>query len=221
MVAVNMATKVARPGIARREAKHLTVAEVTAVLEASEGLRYSPVLKLIAATGLRRDEAIGLHWRDVNLETGEPKVRYTPRPRRHRAPRHRTQNGAVAANDPVINRGGEAAQIPARRPGRREAEGREPVERLRPGVHQRVRRARRSPEHAAHHRAGVEEGESRRRWNPHAEPSRSGVAGTGRAHQSGRGPARALVAVTRDIYGHSSDETTKAAIAGLTKQLGL
>ena len=63
-----------RPRVARTEAKHLDAAEVTALLAAAEKLRYRPVLVLIAATGLRRGEALALHWRDVDLAGGTLKV---------------------------------------------------------------------------------------------------------------------------------------------------
>jgi integrase len=67
LMARNPCTLVKRPGVQRTEAKHLDAATVSAVLTAAEGLRYRPVLMLIAATGLRRGEALGLHWSDVNL----------------------------------------------------------------------------------------------------------------------------------------------------------
>ena len=44
---------------------------------AAEGLRYAPALKLIAATGLRRGEALALRWSDVDLDTGLLVVRGT------------------------------------------------------------------------------------------------------------------------------------------------
>jgi integrase len=50
---------------------------VTALLRAAEGLRYRPVLVLIAATGLRRGEVLALHWSDVDLDDGAVNVRGT------------------------------------------------------------------------------------------------------------------------------------------------
>ena len=67
-------TLVRRPGVRRREAKHLDAATVAAVLKGAERLRYYRVLVLIAATGLRRGEALGLHWQHVNLKDGSLKV---------------------------------------------------------------------------------------------------------------------------------------------------
>ena len=56
LIASNPATRVPRPRVARTETRHLSAAEVTAVLAETHGLRYRPVLVLIAATGLRRGE---------------------------------------------------------------------------------------------------------------------------------------------------------------------
>lgn len=57
LLARNPAAAVQCPGIERREAHCLDPASVSALLTAAEGLRYDPVLVLIAATGLRRGEA--------------------------------------------------------------------------------------------------------------------------------------------------------------------
>jgi integrase len=50
---------------------------VTALLKAAEGSRYHPVLLLIAATGLRRGEALGLAWSAVDLDAGLLRVAAT------------------------------------------------------------------------------------------------------------------------------------------------
>ena len=79
LLARNPAALVKRPGIERREAKHLDDADVTAVLRAAEASRYHPALVLIAATGLRKGEALALSWDTniVNLDEGWLKVRKT------------------------------------------------------------------------------------------------------------------------------------------------
>ena len=77
LLAKNPAAAVKRPGVERHEAQHLSVADVTAILKAAEGLRYRPVLVLIAATGMRRGEALGLTWDHVDLDAGLLRVRAT------------------------------------------------------------------------------------------------------------------------------------------------
>lgn len=77
LVARNPAAVVKRPGVQRREARHLDADAVTAILKHAEGSRYHPALVLIAATGLRRGEALALHWSDVDLETATLRVAAT------------------------------------------------------------------------------------------------------------------------------------------------
>ena len=62
LIACNPCALVRRPGIQRGAAKHLDAATVSKVLKAAEDLRHHPVLALIAATDLRRGEALGLRW---------------------------------------------------------------------------------------------------------------------------------------------------------------
>jgi integrase len=77
LLARNPAALVKRPGVERREAKHLDDADVTAVLQAAQASRYHPVLVLIAATGLRKGEALALRWDRVDLDAGTIKVAAT------------------------------------------------------------------------------------------------------------------------------------------------
>ncbi len=59
------------------EAKHASVVEVTKVLLCADGLRYCDLLTLNAATGIRRGEALALHWSDVDLDRGVLAIRGT------------------------------------------------------------------------------------------------------------------------------------------------
>lgn len=77
LIAKNPVASVQRPGVARQEAQHLPADDVVAVLAAAEGLRYADALRLIAATGLRRGEALGLTWAQVDLDAGTLKVTAT------------------------------------------------------------------------------------------------------------------------------------------------
>jgi integrase len=77
LVADNAAAKMPRPRVARTEARYLAAGEVAAILAAADGLRYRPVLALIAATGMRQGEALALRWEHVNLSDATLKVAAT------------------------------------------------------------------------------------------------------------------------------------------------
>lgn len=77
LIANNPAVKVDRPQVAKKEAKHISAAELTKLLASADGLRYRDVLVLIAGTGLRRGEAVALAWRNVNLDAGTMRVEAT------------------------------------------------------------------------------------------------------------------------------------------------
>lgn len=77
LIADNPAAKAARPRVRRTEARHLPADAVAKILGAASGERYRPVLALIAGTGLRRGEALALHWDAVDLATGTLRVAAT------------------------------------------------------------------------------------------------------------------------------------------------
>lgn len=77
LVSRNPVADVKRPRATAKEATFLDVSQVGALLRAVGGSRYSTVLKLIAATGLRAGEACGLRWEDVDLDEGTLRVRKT------------------------------------------------------------------------------------------------------------------------------------------------
>ena len=77
LLARNPAAAVKRPGISHHEVKHLDADTVAAVLTAAEDSRYHPALVLIAATGLRKGEALGLAWDRVDLDAGMLRVAAT------------------------------------------------------------------------------------------------------------------------------------------------
>jgi integrase len=70
----NPAAATNRPTVARKEAAVMTDAQVRALLDAASTSRYWPVFRVLAATGMRRGEALALHWRDVDLDAGTLRV---------------------------------------------------------------------------------------------------------------------------------------------------
>jgi integrase len=53
------------------------VEEVGRLLKAARGDRLEPLIVLMLGTGLRRGEALALHWSDVDLAVGHVRVRWT------------------------------------------------------------------------------------------------------------------------------------------------
>jgi integrase len=74
LIADNPAARAQRPGVARREARHLSAAEAVKILDAATCENHRNVLALIATTGLRRGEALALSWEHVDLKAGALKV---------------------------------------------------------------------------------------------------------------------------------------------------
>jgi integrase len=77
LLARNPAARIQRPGVERREALYLSVADVSALLKAAQPSRYYPALALIASTGIRRGEALALKWSDVDLVAGLVRIKAT------------------------------------------------------------------------------------------------------------------------------------------------
>lgn len=77
LTASNVCEKVPRPKAGTREARFLSTAEVAKLIEAAQGTRYQPVLALIALTGMRRGEALALKWSDIDFEERTLSIRGT------------------------------------------------------------------------------------------------------------------------------------------------
>jgi integrase len=77
LVRRNPAVAVERPTIRRREARYLKPVEVGRLFEAANGDRLEPLIVLMLGTGLRRGEALALHWSDVDLAEGDVHVKWT------------------------------------------------------------------------------------------------------------------------------------------------
>ncbi len=77
LIRSNPAAVVRRPGVERKDAPHLTADQAHALLEAVRGDRLESLFRVMLATGLRRGEALGLHWSDVDLDARLLRVRWT------------------------------------------------------------------------------------------------------------------------------------------------
>lgn len=223
LIARNPCTLVKRPSIRRREARHLDARTVSAVLRAAEELRYHRVLVLIAATGLRRGEALGLHWRHVNLDDGSLKVEHTlgrvGKKLVATEPKSERSRRTVPLSAPVV------ALLKAQRAA-------QAAERLHAGDQWTdsglvfttefggpvdPRNLLRTVETAAA-KAGVEGvGVHTLRHSAAVAWLESGVHIKAVADLLGH----SSISVTGDIYGHTSDDTARAAVGDLANALGL
>lgn len=70
LIARNVAEAVKRPTVAKKEARYLSPAEVTRLLDAAKGSRYHDLLAFIAGTGVRKGEALATKWSDLDMDTG-------------------------------------------------------------------------------------------------------------------------------------------------------
>jgi integrase len=73
----NPAAVVKPPTVQRSEARYLTPAEAGRLLEAAKEDRLYALLVLLLGSGLRRGEALALHWRDVDLTAGHLWVKWS------------------------------------------------------------------------------------------------------------------------------------------------
>jgi integrase len=68
-VTQNVASTIARPKVDRQEAEYLSPAELHTVLDALHGHRLVPLVLLLASTGLRIGEALGLRAGPTSIST--------------------------------------------------------------------------------------------------------------------------------------------------------
>jgi integrase len=223
LIARNPCTLVKRPGVARTEAKHLDAGTVAAVLKAAEGLRYRPVLVLIAATGLRRGEALGLRWAHVNFKDGTLKVAATlgrigdelviTEPKSPRSRRTVPVSPAIVS----LLKAQRAAQAAERLHAGNQWTDTGLVFTTELGGPVDPRNVLRTIEIAAG-KAGVEHvGVHTLRHSAAVAWLEAGVHIKAVADLLGH----SSISITGDIYGHTSDATTRAAIDGLTSMLGI
>jgi len=223
LVSDNAAAKTPRPRVAHKEARYLDGAQVAAVLNAADGLRYRPTLVLIAATGLRKGEALALRWSDINFAGASLRVAATlsrvgaelviTEPKTARSRRTVPLSPAIVALL-ITQRVTQAA------------------ERLHAGDQWTdmglvfatefggpvdPRNLLRAVQIAAA-KAGIDNvGVHTLRHSAAVAWLEAGVHIKAVADLLGH----SSIAITGDIYGHTSDATTRAAIDGLTSTLGL
>ena len=77
LVGRNVATLVSPPRVKRPELRPLTPTQARTLLDRIKGDRLEGLLNVALALGLRQSEALGLTWRDVDLEGGWLSVRRT------------------------------------------------------------------------------------------------------------------------------------------------
>ena len=201
----------------------MDAADVAAVLQAAQGLRYRPVLVLIAATGLRRGEALALRWEHVNIKDGTLRVAATlscvdgrlliTEPKSPRSRRSVPLSPAVVS----LLKAQRVTQAAKRLRAVNQWTDTGLVFTTEFGTPVEPRNILRTIELAAA-KAGFENvGVHTLRHSAAVAWLESGVHIKAVADLLGH----SSIAVTGDIYGHTSDATTRGAIDGLSAALGL
>lgn len=223
LLARNPAALVKRPGVERTEAKHLPSADLSAVLKAAEGSRYYPALLLIAATGLRKGEALALRWDRVDLGAGALKVLATIS----------RVDGHLVISEPKTDRSRRTVPLPPAMVAMlRRHRTEQKADRLKAGDQWvdsglvftnefggpvEPRNLLRVIEAAAK-KAGAEGvGVHTLRHSAAVSWLEAGVHIKAVADLLGH----SSVAVTGDVYGHTSDDTARAAVEGHLGRLGI
>ena len=222
LIATNPAARVARPGVTPREAVHLSADDVAKLLAACEESRHYRALMLIAATGLRRGEALALPWSAVDLDAATLRVTATVA----------RYDGALVTSAPKTAKSRREIPLDA-----------SVVTMLR--KHRTEQKQERLAAHQWTEHGPVFTDEIGELVDPRSvlrvlndAATRLGLAGV-TAHTLRHSAARSWleagvhikavsdllghssIAITGDIYGHTSDEAARAAITGLAGRLGL
>ena len=223
LLARNPAAVVRRPGVARQEANHLDADDVVAVLQAAQGSRNYTALALIAATGIRRGEALALRWDRVDLDAAVMRIEATLA----------RIGGRLVSTEPKTERSRRTVPLP---PGvvtmLRKHRTAQLEERLRAanqwtdtdlvfttefGTPVDPRNLLRTMQAAAR-TAGVKDAVVHSlRHSAATSWLESGVHIEAVSDMLGH----SSIAITGDIYGHASDDTARAAVDGLAGRLGL
>jgi integrase len=221
-IARNPAAQVRRPGVERREAHRLDSEAVMLVLNAAEPSRYHAALVLIASTGLRKGEALALAWDRVDLDAGTLKVAATI---------GRT-GGQLVISEPKTARSRRTVPLsPAVVAMLRKVKASQNAERLRAanqwqdsrlvfttdlGRPVDPRNLLRVIEVAARSAGVAGVGVHTLRHSAAVAWLESGVHIKAVADLLGH----SSIAITGDVYGHTSDDTARAAVDALAGRLG-
>jgi integrase len=223
LLARNPAAVVKRPGVERREAKHLNADDVASVLRHAAASRHYAALQLIAATGLRKGEALGLSWERVDLDAGTLRVAATlgrvgnqllvTEPKTERARR------TIPLSAPVVTmlRKHRAAQLSDRLRAANQWQDSGLVFTTELGAPVDPRNLLRVVEMAAKSAGVTGIGVHTLRHSAAVAWLESGVHIKAVADLLGH----SSIAITGDVYGHTSDDTARAAVDSLAEQLGL
>lgn len=223
MLAKNPAAAVKRPSVARKEAQHLSMVDVNKILLCADGLRYRNVLVLIAATGLRRGEALALRWSDIDLNAGTLVVRGTlgriggkltiTEPKTDRSRR----TIPIAAPLVAMLRAHRADQETESFAAANQWQGRGLVFATEFGTPVDPRNILRTIQIAAQKASMSDIGIHTLRHSAAVAWLESRVHIRAVADLLGH----SSIAITGDIYGHTSDDAARTAVEGLAGQLGL
>lgn len=223
LLAKNPVAAVKRPGVARKEARHVSAVDVTKLLLCADGLRYRSVMALIAGTGMRRGEALALHWADVDLDNGVLVVRGTlgrvggaltitePKSERSRRP--------VPLSAPLVAllRAHRVAQETEREAAASLLQDHGLVFATEFGTPVDPRNILRTVQIAAKKAGIADVGVHTLRQSAAVAWLESNVHIKAVADLLGH----SSIAVTGDVYGHTSDDTARSAVDGLADQLGI
>jgi integrase len=219
----NPVAKVKRPGVARHEAKYLPAADVARLLDAAKDLRYYVAVVLMAATGLRRGEVCGLAWSDVDLDKGELTVNHTlsrvdrelvlTEPKTDRSRRRVPLHAGVV----TALKGWRTQQLQERLAAGEQWTDSGMVFCTEFGTMLDPRNLLRTVETAAAKAKISDFGAHTMRHSAAVAWLEAGVHIKAAADLLGHGS----IAITGDLYGHTSDDTARSAIDGLGTALGL
>ena len=77
LIAFNPSDSALKPKVLPSDVDFMTPLNLIKYVASIQGHRYGPVLQLVALTGMRRGELLGLSWKDVDFNTGKINIHRT------------------------------------------------------------------------------------------------------------------------------------------------